>query len=407
MGDGGKNAPQRHALIAGAGIGGLAAALCLARTGWRVTIVDREPELLEVGAGLQLSPNASRLLFALGFQHGLAAPATRPEELIINRARDGEVLNRARMGVVVEGRFGAPFLAIHRGDLHGLLLAGVKAEPSVSLQLGHRLTDIRMGEDEVTGLFDTDAGETRASADLLIGADGLWSRARALAGLPSPSLKSGKSAWRTLIPRDEAPLFARANALNLWLGEGAHLVHYPVCGGEMINVVAITDDALTEEGWNVRGDPDLLLQRFSGWSGKARDLLHAAHEWKRWALLDRAPESRWSRGRMTLLGDAAHPMLPFIAQGASQAIEDAATLAKELETAHAGPSIGAALQRYDRQRIPRTARIQRLARQQGKLYHLSGALSGARDLALKLMPGEVLLARYGWIYAHDAGRMKA
>jgi salicylate hydroxylase len=363
--------------------------------------------LQEVGAGLQLSPNASRLLFALGLEHDLAGPATKPEELVINRARDGAVLNRARMGLAVEGRFGAPFLAIHRGDLHRLLLARVKAEPSVTLCLAHRLTDIRMAEDDVTGLFETEAGEVRIKADLLIGADGLWSRARALAGLPSPSLKSGKSAWRALIPREEAPLFARADALNLWLGQGAHLVHYPVCGGEMINVVAITEDALTEEGWNVAGDPDLLLQRFSGWSSKARDLLHAAHGWKRWALLDRAPESRWSRGRMTLLGDAAHPMLPFIAQGASQAIEDAAALAVALEKAGSGASMAAALQRYDRARISRTARIQRLARQQGRLYHLAGPLAAARDLALKFMPGEALLARYGWIYAHDASWMKA
>jgi salicylate hydroxylase len=401
------HSPERHALIAGAGIGGLVAALCLARSGWRVTLADREPELAEVGAGLQLSPNATKLLYALGLAHDLAAPATQPEFLIVNRGRDGRELKRARLGVLAEGHFGAPFLAIHRGDLHRLLLNRVKAQRFVEIRLGATLNDIRMYADHVTGLFATSQGEERVTADLLVGADGLWSRARALAGLPSPSLTSGKSAWRTLIPRDEAPLFARESAVNLWLGQGAHCVHYPVCGGEQINVVAITDDELRGEGWNAEGDPDLLLQRFSGWATRLKDLLAASHGWRRWALLDRAPESRWSRGRMTLLGDAAHPMLPFVAQGASQAIEDAAALAAELETAEAGVSIEAGLRRYDEKRIPRTARIQRLARQQGRIYHLAGPLAAGRDLAISAMPGEALLQRFGWIYRHDSGALKA
>lgn len=399
----------RHILIAGGGIGGLTAALMFARRGWRVTICDKEPALHEVGAGIQLSPNASRHLIALGLGDALAGPAVRPDNLMIHRARDGALLNTARLGLMAEGRYGAPFLAIHRGDLQQILLRRAQSLPQITLRLGLALHELRMDEERVTGIFrhagsmDDDANDERISADVLVGADGLWSRARTLAGLPSPSLTSGKSAWRTLIPRDAAPIFAREANTNLWMGEGAHLVHYPVCGGEMINVVAITEDHWQHEGWNTDGDADILRARFSGWCSKVRDLIHAAEHWKRWALLDRAPESRWSRGRMTLLGDAAHPMLPFLAQGASQAIEDAAALVSELETAHAGTSIEAALKRYDRLRIPRTARIQRQSRQQARIYHLTGPLATARDLAISTLPGTLLLRRYGWVYTHDSG----
>lgn len=394
----------RHVLIAGGGIGGLTAALLFARRGWRVTICDREQELREVGAGLQLSPNASRLLYALGLKDALAGPATKPDELIIHRGRDGAVLNRARLGLMAEGRYGAPFLSIHRGDLHRLLLNETQRHASIALHLGHALSDIRMSDEAVTGIFETSGHSgQRIEADVLVGADGLWSRARALAGLPSPSLTSGKSAWRTLIPRDEAPIFAREINTNLWMGESAHVVHYPVCGGEMINVVAITEDHWPHEGWNGDGDPDLLRMRFADWAPRLRELITAAPHWKRWTLLDRAPESRWSRGRMTLLGDAAHPMMPFLAQGASQAIEDSAALVSELETAYASASITAALKRYDARRIPRTARIQRVSRQQGKIYHLAGPLATARDLAISAIPSALLLGRYSWIYGHDSG----
>jgi salicylate hydroxylase len=236
-----------------------------------------------------------------------------------------------------------------------------------------------------------------------VAADGLWSRGRKLCGLPSPSRYSGKTAWRTLIPREEAPLFAREAEVHLWMGPDAHLVHYPVRGGDEINVVAIIEDDWREEGWSAPGDPDVLAKRFAAWNGRARSLIGAAESWKRWALVDRAPETRWSRARMTLLGDAAHPMMPFIAQGASQAVEDAACLGALIAgTGSDAQAIAGALQRYDALRIPRTARVQKAARSQGRLYHAGGLAARLRDATLSLLPGEKLLERFAWVYSHDA-----
>lgn len=392
---------QGHALIAGAGIGGLAAALFLARAGWRVTIAEREPVLHEVGAGLQLSPNATKVLARLGLMPEFTDIAVKPQELVIRRY-EGLVLNRSPLGRTAEARFGAPFLVIHRGDLQSVLKRRAEKTSGIDIRLGHRIVEHRESEASVTGLFETATGDVRIEADLLIGADGLWSRVRPLSGLPHPSQPQGKTAWRGLIRREAAPIFAREAKVNLWLGPNAHLVHYPVSGGEAVNVVAIIDEHWSEEGWMASGDPDHLARLFQHWSRDARELIAAAPGWNRWALIDRAPESRWSRGRITLLGDAAHPMLPFLAQGASQAIEDAASLAAHLRSARSGREIAASLQNYDRARIARTARIQATARRQGQIYHLAGPLAVARDLGMRLLPGRGLLARFDWIYDHDA-----
>jgi salicylate hydroxylase len=392
---------QSHALIAGAGIGGLAAALFLARAGWRVTIADRETVLHEVGAGLQLSPNATRVLGRLGLMPEFTDIAVKPQEFVVRR-HDGSVLNRSPMGRTSEARFGAPFLVIHRGDLQSVLKRRVEKTPGIELRLGRKIIEHRESETSVIGVFETASGEERIEADLLIGADGLWSRVRPLSGLPHPSLPQGKTAWRGLIPREAAPIFARETKVNLWLGPNAHLVHYPVSGGEAVNVVAIIDEHWSEEGWMAAGDPDHLARLFHVWGRDARELIAASPGWNRWALIDRAPESRWSRGRITLLGDAAHPMLPFLAQGASQAIEDAASLAAHLRSAKTGREIAAGLQNYDKARIGRTARIQAAARRQGQIYHLAGPLAVARDLGMRLLPGKGLLARFDWIYDHDA-----
>lgn len=397
-------AGKPHLLIAGAGIGGLAAALFAARAGWRITLVDREPSLQEVGAGLQLSPNATRLLAGIGILDALDDIAVEPHGLAVHRAQDGKVLSRTRFGNRILAKFGAPFLVVHRGDLQRVLLEKARSHVAITLKLGLSLQEIHEQPEEISADFVDEAGtRQRFTADLLVGADGLWSRARQLCGLPSPSRYSGKTAWRTLIPRDEAPLFAREAEVNLWMGPNAHLVHYPVCGGDQINIVAIIEDDWAEEGWSAPGHPEVLASRFAGWHARARDLVAAAEHWQRWALLDRAPEGRWSRRRMTLLGDAAHPMLPFLAQGASQAIEDAACLGALISgSGREAAALAAALQRYDALRIPRTARIQNAARSQGRLYHARGLQARLRDLALSTLPGDALLERFGWIYRHDA-----
>lgn len=391
---------QPDCLIAGAGIGGLCAALALARAGHRVTVCDREAVLEEAGAGLQLSPNATRHLRRLGLLDDLADIAVRPHRIEIRRADNGAVLATAKLGAAAEARFGAPFLVVHRGDLQRALLARLRQQASIELRLGHALADIRTAGARITGLFETGVGEpARIEADLLIGADGLWSRARVLAGLPAPSNYSGLTAWRTLLPREQAPLFARESDVHLWLGADAHLVHYAVRGGHEINVVAIIPDDWREEGWSAPGNPEILASHFARWDGKARALIEAAEIWKRWALIDRAPESRWSRERFTLLGDAAHPMLPFLAQGASQSIEDGFALADCLIGADASAAaIASALRRYEAARLGHSARIQRASRRQQRLYHLAGLPGRLRDGALALAPADAVLMRYAWIY---------
>lgn len=393
----------RHVLVAGAGIGGLSAALFLAKAGWRVSVLDREPELQEFGAGLQLAPNASRLLADIGVLSDLDDFAVEPVALSVRRGESGEVLSRAILGEAATGRFGAPFIVVHRADLQNALLRRAQANPAITLHLGYTLHEIKERDTGITGKFLHGTQEVSFEADLLVGADGVWSRARTLAGLPSPSRYSGNTAWRALVPREQVPIFAREAEVNLWFGGGVHLVHYPVCGGREINIVAVIEDSWQEEGWSAPGDPDVIARTFAPWCDKARELVASAHEWRRWALVHRAPEHRWSRARMTLLGDAAHPMMPFLAQGASTAIEDGAALAAFLANPTPRPEqLALALKRYDAARIPRTARIQEQARKQGRLYHVSGLFGRLRDTALRVLPGETMLNRYDWIFSHDA-----
>ncbi len=395
--------PGRHVIVAGAGIGGLSAALFLSRAGWRVTLAEKAEALQEFGAGLQIAPNASRLLAETGVLADLRDFCVEPSHLIVRKGDSGQELSQARLGKAAATRFGAPFVVVHRADLQEALRRRVEASPGVTLRLGLALEDITETEADITVVFRRGEAEERLSADLLVGADGVWSRARQLAGLPGPSRYSGNTAWRALIPRDQAPIFAREAKVNLWFGRGAHLVHYPIRGGEEINLVAVIEDGWHDEGWSCAGDPDILMAKFAPWCARARDLVAAAPEWKRWALVQRAAESRWSRARMALLGDAAHPMMPFLAQGASAAIEDGATLATLLTPPCPHPEqLALALKRYDSLRIPRTARIQEEARKQGRFYHLSGVIGRLRDTALRVLPGESMLNRYAWIFAHDA-----
>jgi salicylate hydroxylase len=395
---------EPHILIAGAGIGGLAAALCLAKAGWRVTICDRQPALREFGAGVQLSPNATRILAALDVMQPLTAYAVETEAIVIREAQRGTILSEARLGATALKRYKAPFLAVHRGDLQKALLQAVAVQPAITLRLGLRLTDAREGDEGITGLFENDEGTTtEIKADVLVGADGLWSRARGLAGLDAPSRYSGNTAWRSLIAREQAPLFAREAKVNLWLGKRAHLVHYPVCGGEQINIVATIEDPWREEGWSAPGNPDVLMAEFAGWAEPVLAMLQAAKGWQRWALMDRAPERHWSKGRITVMGDAAHPMVPFLAQGASQAIGDAAALAHALRNpASALRAPERALKAYETARLGHTARVQAMARQQAEIYHMNGVMAQARDAALRLLPGRAMLTRFSWIYDDGA-----
>jgi salicylate hydroxylase len=391
-------ASSRTVMIAGAGIGGLTAALAIAQRGFGVAVFDQAQQLEEVGAGIQLSPNASRILIALGLGEQLRRHVVAPEELRVMNARTARILARAPLGAVAEKRYGAPYWVIHRGDLQAVLIEAVRAHPDIVLHLGTRVEDFAMQEDGVT--ISARASEHRFEdrGAALIAADGLWSNLRRRLGHRRQPRFARRTAWRALAPAAALEPELRAPAVNLWFGTTAHLVHYPVRGGSLLNVVAIIRDNWREPGWSAPGERADVLARYAApmWSAPPRAILAAPQHWQKWALYDRAPLARWGKGAVTLLGDAAHPMLPYLAQGAAMAIEDAAVLAQRLADTRSDPA--AAMRRYERQRRARTARAQRAARRNGIVYQLGGPGAFLRTLALSAIGGERLLARYDWLY---------
>ena len=390
-----------HIAIAGGGIGGLAAALGLARAGFRVTVLEQAEAQAEAGAGLQLAPNASRILGRLGVLDLLGARAVEPQALLI-RATRGGVLASLPLGAAARQRWGAPFLVAHRADLQAALAAAIAREPAVVLALGSALTGFASEASGVQIGFRRGLLRLTMRADALIGADGLHSLVRAKLETAAAAVVSTRSAWRALAPAADAPAFARAARTHLWLGRDAHLVHYPVRGGALVNVVAIVAErggAGEARGfWDAAGV--FPAARFVRWHADARALLECAPGWRRWPLFERPPLPQWSAGRVALLGDAAHPMLPFLAQGAGQAIEDAAALARALA---GGGGTAPALASYGAGRSARAALVQAASRRQGDIYHLGGPAALARDFALRVMGPERMAARMDWLYGHDAG----
>ncbi|CAL8980754.1 3-hydroxybenzoate 6-hydroxylase 1 [Rhodoplanes serenus] len=394
---------SRTIIVAGAGIGGLTAAIALADRGFRVVVLEQATVLEATGAGIQLSPNAMRVLIGLGAAPRLEAVTVTPEAVRVRRAATGSEIVRLPVGDS-ELRYGAPYRVIHRGDLQAVLLALARQRPDIALVLGMRVDDYAVHRNGVTVACSGADGTSEHSGLALIGADGLWSRVRARLIGDAPPRPAYRTAWRALLPADAVEPALRAPIVDLWLGPGAHLVHYPVRGGRLINVVAIAHDREAVTGWSAPGDGAALLTRLPArsWAPAARDLLARPEQWLRWALYDRPPLARWSRGPVTLLGDAAHPMLPFLAQGAAMAIEDAAELADALALRPGDPV--AALADYETRRRRRTAAVRAGARRNDRGYHLGGPAAAVRDLGMRMLGGDRLLARHDWIYGwHPRG----
>ena len=391
-------ASSRTLVIAGAGIGGLTAALAVAQQGWRVVVLEQAERLEETGAGIQLSPNASRILMALGLNERLAPRVAVPEEVTVAHARSARVLARIPLGPPAEARYGAPYWIIHRGDLQTALREAVEAHPAITLQLGARVDDFAIHGNGITVAAHAREATIEVDGTALVGADGLWSRLRGRLGHREPPRFAGRSAWRALVPADAVASEFTRQAVNLWLGRGGHVVHYPVKGGRLINVVAIMGDDWREPGWSTPVHRSEVLSRFGAqsWRGPLRDLISVPDRWLKWALYDAAPLPHWSRGPVTLLGDAAHPLLPYLAQGAAMGIEDAAELGRCLGVEPDDPA--AAFGRYEERRRRRTAQVQRAAQRTGSLYHWRGVGGLIRTIAFGVLPGDRLLGRYDWLY---------
>jgi salicylate hydroxylase len=376
--------------VVGGGIGGLAAAAFLYRAQVDVTVYEQAPQLREVGAGLVVSPNAVRLLRRLGHLDTFLANAV-PLDVgwEFRRWENGMVLSSEQMTERCAQLYGERSYVSHRADLLDSIRAAV---PIGLLRLGARCTGI-----DGTKLHFADG--TTARPDVVIGADGVHSIIRGAVTTPSPAEYSGMCAFRALVSAALAPAFSRKPVMTLWIGPDHHLVHYPISAGRNINLVAFAPASdFTTESWTSQGTLEELLTEFEGWNPRLLALIERAAPPGKWALLDRAPLEQWSNGRVTLLGDAAHPMYPFYAQGASQAIEDGAALAQCLAAYPDDPEL--ALQIYQQIRIPRAVQIQRLSRERKNINHLpDGPAQQRRDV--ELARGDAL-ERSGWIYGYDA-----
>ncbi|GAA1881051.1 FAD-dependent monooxygenase [Asanoa iriomotensis] len=385
--------PQLRVAVVGAGIAGLVLAAALRRAGIDCHVYEQAPHLTEVGAGVQLAPNATRLLHRLGLRDRLRAVAVAPGAIEMRRFDDATLLQRTPLGDVCHRRFGAPYYTVHRADLQAGLLSVVAAD---RVHLGARLVAVTQGGDEARLHL---ADGATVAADLVVGADGIHSVVREQIVTDAPRY-SGQTIYRGLVPAHRVPFLLADPAVRLWFGPDKHVVSYPVSAGRQVSFGATVPAAdWREESWTARGDPAALAAAYAGWHPDVTRLIAAADRVSRWALHDRDGINRLGAGRVVVIGDAAHPMLPFQAQGANQAVEDAVVLARCL--AEAGPAgLAAAVRRYEEVRLPRVTELQRRSRANARTFHLGdGDAQRRRDTAAQLTSG---LDQHEWLFAYDA-----
>lgn len=395
------NSRQMRAIVAGGGIGGLAAALAFRQRGWEVAVLERAPALVEVGAGIQISPNGMKVLAALGVAEALAARAFEPEALELRLGRSGRRIFSIPAGPAATARWGAPYLHVHRADLLAILATALEARAPGCLRLPAQVTQYSQTAQAVAAHL---ADGTAVEGDVLVGADGIHSAIRTQMIGPDEPVFTGNVAWRAVVPMERLGAHTPPPTACVWAGPGRHAVTYRLRGGTLANFVGVVErDGWTREGWSEEGTREETLADFAGWHPVVTHLIAQAGTHYRWALFDRAPLPRWSDGRATLLGDAAHATLPFLSQGAVMALEDAWILARECAASPA--DIPAALTRFYALRIARTSAVQKGSRANAKTFHRRTRMSqlatyGPMWLAARLAPG-VVRSRQDWLYAAD------
>jgi 3-hydroxybenzoate 6-monooxygenase len=380
-------------IVAGGGIGGLAAAYVLARDGHRVTVLEQAQAFGEIGAGIQLGPNIFKMFDYLGLTEAVNRVAFFPAGLGMNDVRTGERVIRVPLGDTALAAYGYPYGVIYRVDMHNVFLEACKTLANVTLRTHAKVESFTQ---DASGVRVQLTGGEMLEGNALIGADGLWSRVReAVVGDGKPRV-SGHIAYRAVLKREEVPAHLWSDDVLLWGGERTHLVHYPLRRGELFNLVAVFHSNKYDEGWNTFGDPAELNERFAQAVPQVRELLGKIETWKMWVLCDREPVKNWTDGRVTLLGDAAHPMLQYLAQGAGQAIEDAVVLGEALRFTHG--KVEDAFRKYQQARYLRTGRVQLTARFYGDIYHAAGV---QRELRNQLFQGGKESAGFAglkWMY---------
>ena len=378
-------------LIAGGGIGGLVLALALAKRNHPSVVLERSREFAPLGAGIQIGPNGMRVLQALGAAEALRPYAGMPEAIVVHTGSRGRVLTRLPLGSWIANRHGAPYWVAHRGDLQRVLLDMVVADPRIVIRTGFDVVSV---SETATGVTATDPTGATAIGRALIGADGLWSMVRqSFPDMPAPAF-AGATATRTVIPATQAGRLA-IPAVGLWLNPQTHVVHYPVRGGSEIAVVVIAREAWQGRAWDAEADAAPLLAHLDPFDSSLTDVLGGVTTWRKWALHRLPPLPAWTNGRVALLGDAAHPMLPYLAQGGALAMEDAIVLADCLCVSE---DTSGSLNTYASLRRQRAERVQAASVRQGRIYQLAPPLSHARDTVFRVAPAAHLMARLDWLY---------
>jgi 3-hydroxybenzoate 6-monooxygenase len=379
-------------LVAGGGIGGIAAALALVRQGFEVKVLEQATQLGEIGAGLQLGPNGFAAFEALGIGERARARAVYTDEMVMHDATDESLVGRIPTGEAFRARFGNPYAVIHRADVHTSLLEGARDTGSIEVATGTAVQRVEQRSDGVT-VIDAQGREHHGAA--LIGADGVKSAVRAQY-VGDEARVSGHVVYRAVVDKKDFPADLQWNAASIWVGPNCHLVHYPLRGGEQYNVV-VTFHSREREQWSVReGSKAEVQSYFQGVAPRARQLIDLPKDWKRWATADREPIAQWVFGRAALLGDAAHPMLQYLAQGACQAMEDAVTLGEALRVHH--KNLDAAFAHYQRSRVARTARVLLSAREMGRIFHAQGVERLVRNDLWRGRSPERFYDAMEWLY---------